>query len=196
MPIIGSLAGASSRGLGGLRTFGSLSLSSFESIETITLSSNQASAVFSNIPSTFKHLQIRCLSRDDRPSTTINNIHLEFNGDNTTSYASHFMRGNSSSASTAADPNADSINITYEPAANSTAGVFATTIYDILDYGNTSKYKTVRSLGGYTDNGSGNMVYQSGSWRKTDAINSIKLYCSATRSFVTHSSFALYGIKG
>jgi hypothetical protein len=173
-----------------------VSLSAYESIQTVSLSSNQTGVVFSSIPSTFKHLQIRCLSRDDRPSTTINNIHLEFNGDNTTSYAAHFIRGNSSSGSYAADTNADSVNITYEPAASSTTGVFATTIYDILDYSSTSKFKTVRSLGGYTDNGSGNMVYQSGSWRKTDAINSIKLYCSATRAFVTHSSFALYGIKG
>jgi hypothetical protein len=172
------------------------SLSAYESIQTVTLSSNQASAVFSSIPSTFKHLQIRCLSRDDRPSTTINNIHLEFNGDNSASYTCHFARGNSSTTSTASDTGADSINITYEPAANSTAGLFATTIYDILDYTNTNKYTTVSSLGGYTDNGTGNIVFQSGAYRKTDVINSIKLYCSATRSFVTNSSFALYGIKG
>lgn len=171
--------------------------SSYESIATITVGSGgQTGVTFSSIPSTFTHLQIRCFTRDDRPGTNINNLHLEINGDTTTNYGSHSIRATGSSLLATGDASQPAIDVTLEPGATATANVFAGTIYDILDYTNTNKYKTVRSLGGYDLNGAGWVVFQSGLWRSTNAINSIKLYCSSTRAFVQYSHFALYGIKG
>jgi len=67
-------------------------------------------------------------------------------------------------------------------------------IVDILDYANTNKYKTVRSLNGNDANGSGSMNLSSNVWLSTAAITSLTL--SSSSDFRQYSSFALYGIKG
>jgi hypothetical protein len=76
------------------------------------------------------------------------------------------------------------------------ANVFGTFIIDILDYANTSKYKTQRGLGGADLNGSGYISFNSGNWRNTNAITSISLTPLYGSQFAQYSSFALYGIKG
>jgi hypothetical protein len=78
-------------------------------------------------------------------------------------------------------------------AASSTSNTYGVFIIDILDYANTNKYKTVRTLGGYDANGSGVVSLRSNSWRNTSAITSVKFYTGGTTS---DSRFALYGIKG
>ena len=82
------------------------------------------------------------------------------------------------------------------PGATSSANIFGAIVIDILDYANTSKYKTARLLGGADQNGSGEVWSHSGNWRNTTAISSIKLLEAVTGNFVQYSHFALYGIKG
>ncbi|NCU72421.1 MAG: hypothetical protein EBY66_05360 [Candidatus Fonsibacter lacus] len=74
------------------------------------------------------------------------------------------------------------------------ASVFGTTVVDILDYANTNKYKTFRSLMGIDNNGSGSIRLRSGLWMSTSAITAIKMTPSTSGSFQQYSSFALYGI--
>jgi hypothetical protein len=74
------------------------------------------------------------------------------------------------------------------------ANTFGTFILDILDYKDTNKYKTARSLDGSDANGSGEISLRSGSWRNTAAITSITLTPTGT-GIAQYSSFALYGIK-
>jgi hypothetical protein len=64
---------------------------------------------------------------------------------------------------------------------------------DILDYANTNKFKTTRTLEGYDANGSGNVSLTSGLWQSTSAINSITI--TAVGTFNQYSQFALYGVK-
>jgi hypothetical protein len=80
-------------------------------------------------------------------------------------------------------------------AANSTANIFGVGISDILDYANTNKHKTIRSISGHDQNGSGFVFLFSANWRNTNAITSIKLF-PAAGSFAQNSTIALYGIKG
>ena len=75
------------------------------------------------------------------------------------------------------------------------ASTFTAGVIDILDYANTNKYKTLRTLNGGDANGSGNIQIESGSWRNTAAITSITLTHNGS-GFTQYSSFALYGIKG
>jgi hypothetical protein len=67
-------------------------------------------------------------------------------------------------------------------------------ICDVLDYANTNKFKTLRSLTGNDRNGSGSIWLDSGLWRSTSAITSIKF--TTGTAFAQYSQFALYGIKG
>ena len=79
-----------------------------------------------------------------------------------------------------------------------TANVYGAAVIDILDYTNTSKYTTVKSLNG-CDNNAGTtdsqMYFASGNWRSTSAINTIKMYTYAGQTFATGCTFKLYGIQ-
>jgi hypothetical protein len=104
--------------------------------------------------------------------------------------------GNGSSASAAAsNSNNEIINAI---GSSSSANVYGINIVDILDYANTSKYKTVRNLLGQDNNGSGIVQLTSGLWSNTAAITSIALVADPTyiTNWTTASRFSLYGIKG
>lgn len=175
---------------------GHLSNPAFESIATTTLSTNTSTITFSSIPATYKHLQVRCLVRTNRTTGDGADLKINFNSSSAT-YAFHDLSGNSSSASAAAGTSDVTISL-QRLASDNTGGsnIFAGMVIDILDYQSTSKTKTVRSLGGYDNNGSGQISLCSGLWYATPAaITQIDLTTTATTSFKQYSSFALYGIK-
>jgi hypothetical protein len=66
----------------------------------------------------------------------------------------------------------------------------------VLDYKNTNKFKTTRSLaGGDTNGGSYQEAnFMSGLWRNTAAITQIDVSSSAG-NLAQYSHFALYGVK-
>jgi hypothetical protein len=104
--------------------------------------------------------------------------------------------GNGSSASAGGFTGQTSFIMSYFVASSTyTAGVFGAGIIDILDYTNTNKYKTVRSLNGVDNNGSGALALNSSLWLNTAAITNITITSDGTL-FDQYSSFALYGIKG
>ena len=171
----------------------------FASIATTTLSTATATITFSSIPATYTHLQIRGILRGTRAAATVDGTYI-FNSDTGSNYAQHELNGNGAAAgATANAPSATSIPISFGiasiPASTATSGIFGTYIIDILDYANTSKYKTARHIGGYDANGSGGIVFVSGLWQSTSAITSIT-FTPSSASWAQYSSFALYGIKG
>jgi hypothetical protein len=118
---------------------------------------------------------------------------MRFNSDTGSNYSEHGLEGSGSGTPTAfGSANTTSINIDHIMSGNA---FYSATIVDILDYANTSKYKTARALGGVDKNGSGYVTLYSGSWRNTAAISSITLFPSAG-TWTQYSHFALYGIKG
>jgi hypothetical protein len=161
----------------------------YESIATTTVGSGgQATISFTSIPSTYKHLQIRQMNFSNSAATS---LRLQFNSDTGNNYSWHYISGDGASASAGA---ATSLNYGYVGYSgginNSCVGVI-----DILDYKDTNKNKTVRSLFGYDVNGAGGfMNYFSSGWYNTAAITRIDLFTAAT-SFNQYSSFALYGIN-
>ena len=142
---------------------------------------------FTSIPSTYKHLQIRCTVL---MSASDNDYRMQINSDTGSNYSRHYLLGDGSSASAAGAANQSMFIVGYNAASytNSTASII-----DILDYTNTSKYKTARALAGVDKNGGGYMFLLSGSWRNTNAITSLKIY-PAAGTFNQYTSIALYGI--
>ena len=162
----------------------------YESIATVTVGAGGSSSItFSSIPSTYQHLQMRGIFRPTTASWVIAN----FNGDTSANYSMHDLRGDSSSASagSAIEP-----YVYFILGATTASNTFAAGVIDILDYANTNKFKTLRSLSGIDTNGGGNIDLTSGNWRSTNAITSITLSLNAGGSIPQYSSFALYGIKG
>ena len=191
MPIVGSFAGASARayGLGA----GSVLLGDFESIQTTTVGTAVSTVTFSSIPQTYTHLQIRAICRLGE-STSDNNIFMQFNGDTAANYSNHYLYGSGSGAASNGGVSSSNMPCMRCTGSTSTANMFGAGIIDILDYANTNKYKTLRSISGNDQNGSGFAFMQSGNWRSTAAITSVS-FVVATSNIAVNSSFALYGVK-
>ena len=168
----------------------------FESIATVTVGSGGAANVeFTSIPGTYQHLQIRAIGRNTTAATGLDGVFAQFNSDTGSNYARHNLIGNGTSASASATTSTTVMVFGQIPKNNETADRFGVFVCDILDYANTNKYTTTRSLLGTDLNGSGEVRLTSGLWQNSAAVTSIKLTCE-TNNFAQYSHFALYGIKG
>jgi hypothetical protein len=171
----------------------------FDALATVTLSATTASVTFAGIPTGYKHLQIRAITRSDMNSGGAwSPISLRFNSDTGSNYSIHSLGG--TGASPFAEGYASQTSTTGGFAAPTTnvANSFAISVIDILDYASTAKNKTVRLLTNVENNGSGIVVEQSGSWYSTTAINTITfgMYGGTSGSnYLTNTQFALYGVK-
>ena len=172
---------------------------SYESIQTVTVGSGgQATVSFTSIPSTYSHLQVRVFARDLRAATYVDSMFVYCNADTTgANYYTHYISGNGTAASAASDVGQNSYGIAIGlTTATSSTSAYATNIIDILDYSNTSKNKTFRSLHGLEDNTNGLIRLRSSLWMSTAAISSLTFNTSSGgNNFAQYSSFALYGIK-
>ena len=168
---------------------------SYESIATVTVGGGgSATITFSSIPSTYSHLQIRVLSRKSSAGGG-DGMFIRFNSDSAGNYALHQLDADGSSVSAYGAASQTQINSTATATSSQSANVFGAQIWDILDYANTNKYKTLRAMNGFDNNGSGKIRYGSGLWMNTNAITQIDITGNGD-NFAQYSSFALFGIKG
>jgi hypothetical protein len=183
----------------GVTASGFVDVSDYELISSTILGSSTPSVTFSSLgdyASTYKHLQLRTLTRNDN-ATNDRELYIRFNGDTTSSYASHRLTGNGSTVTNGSDISKTSIELRQGViGANQTANIFGAAVIDILDFSSTSKNTTIRSLMGH--HGSANRIVHlySGFFNNTAAITSINLRTLDGVNFVAGSRFSLYGIKG
>lgn len=169
----------------------------FELISTTRLTASQASVNFdtSSLVGSYKHLQIRMLSRTDRVNYNAT-IGARFNSDTSSSYSYHELYGTGSGVSSAASPDSS-----YAFAGNATGSSAASTLFtpsilDIFDFANTSKYKTTKNLTGVHTGNTQYIEFMSSNWRNTAAITSIDLFAANASNILSGSRFSLYGIRG
>jgi len=154
---------------------------SYESIATVTVGAGGGSSIsFTSIPQTYSHLQLRIGGTANGADAT-----LQLNG-SSNSWC-HILRGDGSVAST--EQYSIYSLIDAGNASTSAPGVW---VIDILDYTNTNKNKTVRTLFGYDYNGSGRVGMVSNLFNTTSAITSLSL---TGRTWSQYSTFALYGVN-
>lgn len=181
-----------------LTNSGVAAVGDYQSIATTTLSSSQATITFSSIPSTYKHLQLRAIARSGR-TTQNDDVYLNINSDTGSNYAYHYLLGDGATASAGALATQTKGYVARNTmaGASSAANVFSPFIVDILDYTSTNKNKTIRTLGGTEENSNnGGIALISSLYFATPAaITTLTLTLPSSASFVTYSSFALYGIK-
>jgi hypothetical protein len=174
---------------------------SYESIATVTVGAGGASSItFSSIPATYSHLQIRGISRVGSAGSGAgtNDLLVQFNGVTTSTYSRHALYGTGSAAGVNGSGSNTSAYAAraVTPRSGITASVFGTFVIDILDYADTNKFKTIRSLAGMDSNDTNGIVaLASGSSQSTSAVSSITLFDESSFSFVQYSQFALYGVK-
>jgi hypothetical protein len=164
---------------------------------SIASTTGQAGGItFSNIPSTYKHLELRMSLRDTGSTTGIAEYYIQFNGDTTgANYWKVRFYG-------------DSTTITGQDGSVSSEGIWGThyprngsaltgcSILQINDYQNTNKWKVIHAYGGGGIDGSSMAMGVSwGHWKSTSAITSVTIAPNGS-GFYSSNTFALYGIAG
>lgn len=171
---------------------------SFESIATVTVGAGGASPItFTSIPSTYTHLQLRGQLRSNISATGGEYCLIQFNGDTGGNYSWHYMGGLGTGAAYSGGY-ANTTSIAGSQVAtcnNDLASAFGGNVWDIPDYSNTNKYKTIRMLNGWSGSAAGVVGMDTGNWRSTAAINAIRIYPGSGSLWQQYSTFALYGIK-
>lgn len=164
----------------------------FESIASASGTGSSDTITFSAIPATYSHLQVRFIGRC---TAAANEIRLTFNSDTGANYSYHRLMGDGASATANAWTSSSFIELPPNSYSSLAANIYGAVVLDILDYANTSKYKTTRAIGGEDSNGAGYLTLMSGNWRSTSAITSLT-FKTNSGYWEANSHFALYGLKG
>lgn len=163
----------------------------YNSIATVSYASGTGGdVIFTNIPTTYRHLQIRMFMRDTR-SATDSTWFMQFNGDTGNNYSYQGMGANGSTINNVTSTGTNSMQ-GITSGATAGANRFGSAVIDIFDVNQTNKFKTSTYQSGYTNNGSGNVYLIAGTWLSTAAISSITI--KPNTGFAQYSHFALYGI--
>jgi hypothetical protein len=155
--------------------------STYEPIATQTLSSAASSVTFSSIPSTYTDI---ILIQNSTGSGGAAASYLRFNGDTAANYSRTRLSGNGTAVSSSRDTSTAYIASNAPNASNST------TIWNIINYTDTTTYQTVI----YRDNSTTSVVAQVGTWRNTAAVTSLTITADAG-TYAAGSTFTIYGIK-
>jgi len=152
----------------------------YEPLATTTLGSAARSITFSSIPGTYTDLVvvIRSLASAEAYFATT------FNSDTGTNYSSTYLFGNGTSAFSSRQSNAGSI-------AGSRSDTNAVFILNIMNYANTTTYKTTISR---TSNSAQVAMTTVGLWRSTSAITSVTV-SGQDSDWSSGTMATLYGIK-
>lgn len=168
----------------------------YKLISSNVLSSTTASVTFSSIPSTYTDLVLRWSAR-------LNNagrqefVLLRFNGSSSIVYSETRLAGQSTTAYSDRQSNTNSgYTLSYANGSTSASNTFASTEIYIPSY-TASQNKPYSVYNVMQDNqvATMNTVANAELWRDTTAISSILIYGDGGTSFLSGSSFYLYGIK-
>jgi hypothetical protein len=163
--------------------------STYTLISSNVLSSSAASVTFSAIPNTFTDLLIKVSTRTD----FFTDITVVLNSDTASNYSKRDIEGDGSAAYSFASSNVNAFPWTY---ANNNYAQTTNTFSNGELYIPSYTASQNKPLGGFAvteNNGTTSvMAAVAGLWRNTAAITSIQLQGN---SFVSGSSFFLYGIK-
>ena len=153
-------------------------------IASYTATGTPTTYTFSSIPATFTDLLL--VMNIDSTGSNAGGFYWRYNGDTGANYSWTYIGGNGSSAFSGRNSNA-----TYIDTAVGTAGSPNVHQLHLLDYANTTTFKTslIRTSSTSTEVG-GNV----GLWRSTAAINSLTI-TKAASAFTNGSTFKLYGIQ-
>jgi hypothetical protein len=163
--------------------------STYTPIATTTLGSSSTSVSFSSISSAYTDLiLVLNLKATSAGSTDIN---VNFNSDTSSLYSRTYLAGNGTSALSARSSNTTTIQINNWSAATS-GNTNYNAILNIMNYSNTTTFKTVLVRTNNADNAAESSVNL---YRSTSALSSIQITPGASRAFDTGSTFTLYGVK-
>jgi hypothetical protein len=157
----------------------------YEPIQTTSLPSGGTSVTFSSIPQTYTDLVL-----------VVNSIigsgedahGLQFNADTGSNYSATGLIGSGSAAASYRGSNAVKID------GGRVGTSWSTSIFNIMNYSNTTTFKSIVSRGNSTSSGS-YVTLGAALWRNTSAITTIAVSVYNNQTMSSGSTFTLYGIK-
>jgi hypothetical protein len=161
--------------------------STYTPIATTTLGSAAASYTFSSIPSTYTDLVL--IFDGLASAAAANGFQVKVNGATGTLQSYTRIQGNGTTASSnqvaGGDPACGVIGNTNR----------ANVIVNIMNYSNSTTYKTILSRYNSNDSTDGRTGAYVNLTRSTSAISSILIDLSTANNFIAGSTFTLYGIS-
>ena len=154
----------------------------YDPISTQTLGSATASVTFSSISGAYTDLVLVCNGK--MVSGGDADQYMTFNGDSSALYSRTYLYGDGTTVSSSRVTGGTSMNFPYWQSTNP-----HTTVIQIMNYSNTTTYKTAISRNA----GTNTTTAEVGLYRSTSAITSITF--TGRVNFNTGSTFTLYGIK-
>ena len=152
-------------------------------IATQVLGSDASSVTFSSIPATYTDLVLVFSAR--AVSGGPFSVTARINGD-TANYSDTYLTGDGTTATSARTTGESSLN-----PFNISSGAFGTYSFFLMNYSNTTTFKTLLGRAGSANYRTSAFVEL---WRSTAAITTF-LVSVAGGNFITGSTFTLYGIK-
>jgi hypothetical protein len=159
----------------------------YEPIATQTLTADAGQVVFSSIPQTYTDLVLAINS--GTVSLASYDLLLRFNNDSGSNYSQTILLGNGTSASSTRLSNRTAVYIDYS--GGTAMGINKVHLVHIMNYANTTTYKTFINRAGIAD---GATELNVALWRSTAAVSSIQIPTNGY-GIMAGSVFTLYGIK-
>lgn len=163
----------------------------YVAIDTRTLTSATNTVTFTSIPQTYTDLVLVVT-----PASSVANLQasIRFNNDTAGNYSATEMAGNGSSATSFRYTSQPQMSLSPSVALHTTLGQ-GQYIISIMNYTNTTTFKTVLCRTGALGSTFPGTAATVGLWRKTpEAINRIDVL-DVAGNFVIGSTFTLYGIR-
>ena len=167
-----------------------MAVSAYEMISTTTVGTAVATVTFSSIPATYTDLVLVCSARTTRAATS-DNLAVRFNSDSTAIYSATNLFGDTGAGS--ARSTGDSFCYwSYIPSASQASGTFGVATMNIMNYANTTTFKTAVSKSGNT---TAQLETTANLYRSTSAISTLTMLSATSNNIAVGSTFTLYGIK-
>ena len=177
-------------------------MATYTLIDSEVLTTTAASVTFSSIPATFTDLVVRISTRTGA-SAYLDPVDVRFNSDTSSNYSLTNLYAWYVASDVAVSDRSSNASYLFDlpnVAANGTSNTFASTEIYIPNY-TVSANKPMSTFGAAEGNFSSTAYSwqirtQAQLWRNAAAITSITLFANqGTQSFVSGSSFYLYGIS-
>ena len=166
-------------------------MSTYTPIASISLSASASSVTFSGIPQTYTDLVCVISGKEDVATGAGYGyvLGMQYNSDTGSNYSVTRLDGNGSSASSDRFTNQTSFDIGYYGGTGYTG--FSTSIIQIMNYSNSTTYKTGLIRDGWADLWTRANVNL---WKSTSAITTISFHTTNT-NFEVGTNVTIYGIK-
>jgi hypothetical protein len=157
------------------------------------LTGSTSDVTFVNIPQGYQDLYYVVFGRSDFSAVDV--LIQSYVNNAFSSYSTTFLQGDGSSATSFRTTGNAGYALGYVPGGSSTSGIFGSITGHILNYSNSSTFKTVISRSVSDRNGAGKSNLTAGLYRSTSPVTSFGIATYGVGNWVSGSRISLYGIR-